>query len=76
MPVRRKPRNISRDPEYYFNKISRLKKIMEANPPVTAPVLELPPAIKEKKRPGRKKKVLPPKNPITTSENGVIVSFS
>jgi hypothetical protein len=67
----------SMNPEYYHTKYKlKLEKTMEPVPDVLvvkapAPVSE----VKEKKKPGRKRKVLPPKTPITRTETGIILSF-
>jgi len=63
------------DPDYYYNKyIHSNKKRMDIQQPIS--VLEAQPVIKEKKKPGRKKKVVPPKNPISVSDKGVTITFS
>jgi len=72
---------LSLDPDYYYNKRLRLEQKMVHTvvipPPPQPPSTNLPilTDIKEKKKPGRKKKVIPPKNPITREERTVVLRW-
>ena len=75
---RRVSLRFSKDPEYYHTKYKlKLEKTMEPVPEVLVAKAPTPVAdVKEKRKPGRKRKVLPPKAPITRTETGITLSFS
>jgi len=68
---------VSKDPEYYHRLLER--KGMDTpsfSTPVAKQLLEVPktPKVAEKKKPGRKKKVIEPR-PITREQKEVVVYF-
>ena len=66
----------SKDPDYYYNKRLRLEKKMMKTVVVTQPQPEhTESVIKEKKKPGRKKKIPAPKNPIMREEREVVLRW-